>query len=425
LAALICPVLLLALSLSGRAQDDPLRAGAARVDITPTLPVMLGGYASRKTLSVGVHDPLGARAVAFLRGRDRLVLVSTDLIGFYNDAADPLRQAILDACLLKPSELFVAAIHDHSSPILSFDPAKRLANNFEYSQTLRAQLVQLVRDALDQAVPITLQAGSGSSPVGVNRRQMTTDSLGNPKIELGRNPGVLTDRETQVLRLARSDNGDLLAVLFDHGVHSTSLGPRNFLVSGDIHGLAEQFVERYFGASHPIVAPGFAGASGDIDPWVRVLPEFRETNGWIPEPVLLGTMLGEEVSRVAESLTNADLAGPVNSGWKTLELPGKPEGQLRATNNWPATKVNLAVARVGQVAFVGFGGEMFNEIGLAIKKASPFPVTIVITHCNGAAGYLPTKRAYLEGGYEVQSSPFAPDAADIVTREAVRMLHQL
>ena len=42
-----------------------LQAGLARIDITPIEPVMLAGYASRKELSHGVHDPLFARAIAF------------------------------------------------------------------------------------------------------------------------------------------------------------------------------------------------------------------------------------------------------------------------------------------------------------------------------------------------------------------------
>ncbi len=45
-----------------------LRAGIAKADITPDIPVMLYGYASRKTPSEGIHDHLYARAVAFENG---------------------------------------------------------------------------------------------------------------------------------------------------------------------------------------------------------------------------------------------------------------------------------------------------------------------------------------------------------------------
>ncbi len=405
------------------AQDNPLRVGVSRLEITPTLPVTMAGYESRKELSRGVHDPLSARAVAFEQGDQHLVLVSVDILGFYNGTADPLRKAILDACSLEPSELFLAAIHTHSAPSPALDPARGHSNNVAFTRTLQTRLVQVVREALERLAPATLAAGPGSSPVGVNRRQVIQDDLGNPSISLGRNPDRLTDREVQVLRLNRAGADAPFAVLFAYDTHSTSLGPGNYLISGDVHGLAEQFVERYLGGA--FVAAGFAGASGDIDPWYRVLPEFRTTNGWIPEPVLQGTMLGEEVARALEAMPRTDLSGAVNTRLKTLELPGKAPGELRATNNLPASPFTITVGRVGQVAFVGLGGEVFNGIGQTIKRASPFKTTFVFTHCNAAGGYLPTPDAFLEGGYEVRTSRFAPGASDQVVRETLRLLHAL
>ena len=83
------------------------------------------------------------------------------------------------------------------------------------------------------------------------------------------------------------------------------------------------------------------------------------------------------------------------------------------------------MARVGDIAFVGLGGEVFNEIGQAIKSASPFRHTFVFTHCNGAAGYVPTRPSYAEGGYEVQSSSFAPGADEVLFQQATRLLKEL
>ncbi len=419
---LVFGALLISLN-SFSAPSEALLAGAARIDITPMLPVMLAGYESRNHLSEGVHDLLSARALAFAQGGKHLVLVSIDNLGFYNATAEPLRQAILEGSQLQPSELFLAAIHTHSAPTLTLDPENGHSNNVAYTKTLQVKLVQVVREALERAGPVVLQAGSGSCPVGANRRQLAQDELGNPKIVLGRNPSLMTDREVQVLRLSRADGGEMAALLWTYNSHSTSLGPRNYLVSGDVHGLAMQFIEAYLG--NGMVSPGFAGASGNIDPWYRVLPGFRTTNGWIPEPVLQGTLLGEEVVHVVEEMPKSDLGGGVTTVWKTLDLPGKRSGEILVTNTCPPTSLTLAVGRVGQVAFVGLGCEVFNEIGQAIKAASPFPHTLVITHCNGAAGYLPIRSAYLEGGYEVRSSRFSPEAADYVIKETVRMLRDL
>jgi len=321
-----------------------------------------------------------------------------------------MRDAILDACKLKPEELVLTAIHTHAAPTPSLEPEKTHPNNVEYTKTLRAQMIKVVRESLAGLKPVRVGVGVGASPVGINRRERMPDNT----IRLGRNPGGSTDKDVQVLQIREPAGEKPLAVLFAYATHSTSLGGKNLVISGDVHGLAEQFVEKHLG----ITAPGFAGASGDIDPWFRVLPEIKTTNGWIPEPVLLGTMLGEEVVHTSNAIRNFNEDGPIKSIIKTVELPAK-------TNQTATLPMTITVARVGNVAFAGLGGEVFHEIGRAIKKASPFPHTFIITHCNGAAGYLVVKEAYPEGGYEVRTTHFSPEAADIVIKEVVSLLNQL
>lgn len=422
-------VLALALTLlccgASHAADQPglLKAGIARKDITPAKPVTMSGYAGRTGLSQGVHDPLSARAVALEQDGKRLVLVSTDLIGFYQAGA-PIRNAILTACRLEPSELFLTAIHTHSAPTPTLDSEKGHANNVEYTQWLEKQLVDMVREALGNMVPVQLGFGSGSSPVGVNRREPAPGAAGKPdKVKLGRNPAVATDREVQVLKLSRAGNDEPLAVMFAYATHSTSMGTKNYLIGGDVHGLAAQFIEKYLGRG--VIAPDFAGASGDIDPWYRVLPAFETANGWIPEPVLQGTMLGEEVVHVLKGIQKPVASGPIRTAIKTCTLPAKAREAKDAQSDARPAELTISVARVGDVALVGLGGEVFNEIGRAIKAASPFAHTVIITHCNGGAGYLPTSASYPDGGYEVQSSRFAPGADAQVIKEAVQMLRDL
>jgi neutral ceramidase len=69
--------------------------------------------------------------------------------------------------------------------------------------------------------------------------------------------------------------------------------------------------------------------------------------------------------------------------------------------------------------------ELFVELGKAIKTSSPFKSTFILTHCNGGSGYLPTARAYREGGYEVDLTGFAPEAADALVGRAAKMLQKL
>jgi hypothetical protein len=408
-----------AASFSSLARE--LQAGVARIEITPQEPVMLAGYASRKELSQGVHDPLYARAIAFKQSSNRLVFVAVENCGFYNSTAEPLRKAIMLGCGLQPSELFLSATHTHSAPALGLDTNKSHSNNVHYTQWLTGKLVEVVREALEHATPIEVGVGSGSSPVGANRREIVTDKGGKQKVILGRNPSLMTDREVQVLKLTRPGEKSLAGLIFAYDTHSTALGAKNNLISGDVHGLAAQFLENYYGSS--VTAAGFAGASGNIDPWYRVLSGFKTNNGWIPEPILLGTLLGEEVVHVTDGIGTGLTNSEIKTAWKTIIVPAKA-GDEESTNA-ATTSINITAARLGEVAFVGWGGEVFNEIGRAVKDKSPFRYTFVLTHCNGAAGYLPTSASYPDGGYEVQSSHFAPGADEVLIRETVVLLKEL
>ncbi len=289
-------------------------------------------------------------------------------------------------------------------------------------ETLRGKLIDVVRRALDGMQPASLGLGVGYCPVGSNRRELRVNDKGESSVILGRNPYGPTDKEVLVMKVAKSD-GSPMAVAFDYATHGTALGYDNYTISGDVPGLAEQFVEKILGSD--VVAPVFIGASGNIDPWYRVLPGFNTEPGWVPEPVLLGTFLGEEVVHVYRDIKQTGPADKIATDYAVLQLPAKP-GDDASTEKKPETApFVVTVAHVGDVAFVGLGGEVLTEIGLAIKAGSPCEHTFVMTHCNGAAGYLAPKELHVQAGYEVNSSRFAPTAADIVVRESIRMLHDL
>ncbi len=398
-----------------------LKVGVAKADITPEDPIQMAGYAARKGLSTGVHDPLSARAIVFELDGTRLAFVTTDLLGFYARTAEPLREAILAKTGLRPAELFLSAIHTHAGPALTLDAETGHPNNVRYTQQLRQKLPELVESALASLQPASITVGEGTSPIGANRRELRISPEGESSIVLGRNAYGPTDKQVLVVRVLKTD-GRALATLFDYATHATSLGPQNYLISGDVLGLAEQVVERISDSGG--IAAAFAGASGNIDPWYRVLPRFNTEPGWTPEPVLLGSLLGQEVVHAYRATIEPQKVDRIRAAIKVLQLPAKG-GSDSTTLPVQTLPFVITAARIGDVGFIGLGGEVLTEIGLAIKAGSPFRHTFVITHCNGAAGYLVPRHLFVEGGYEVQSTRFAPSAADIVVRESIRLLHSL
>ncbi len=420
--------LFIIISLSGQQIKAPdaqgaLSAGLAKIDITPDIPVMLYGYASRKTLSEGIHDHLFARAVVFENSGRKFVLVTADIGSFTDTLYSVIKKSIKEKFNLKDSELFLAAIHSHSSPVVSLDSRKININNVQYTRELNQKLLTLIGEAFKNLRPVNSGVGVGYSPVGSNRRETTPEG----SITLGRNPYGPTDKEVLVMKLAAPD-GTTVGALYDYATHATSLGADNMQISGDVLGISEQFVEKILGKD--VISPVFAGASGNIDPWYRILPGFNSENGWIPEPVLLGTLLGEEVVHVFNDIHDVVPGGEISSSIATIQCPRRTldekDDELPGLDKQTTVPVNITVAHIGNdVAFIGFNVEMFTEIGMRIKQGSPFKHTFIITHCNGSSGYLPFSPLYKEGGYEINSTHFKIGSDEIVIKKALRMLYDL
>ena len=89
-------------------------------------------------------------------------------------------------------------------------------------------------------------------------------------------------------------------------------------------------------------------------------------------------------------------------------------------------ELDVQVIALGDdVAWVGLPGEIFVELGLAIKEASPFRCTIIAELANGAIGYIPTKRAFEQGNYEPVSARCAPGSGELLAETAIRLLNDL
>ena len=90
-------------------------------------------------------------------------------------------------------------------------------------------------------------------------------------------------------------------------------------------------------------------------------------------------------------------------------------------------EVEVLAIRVGDVAVVGLPGEVFCEFGLQLKRRSPAAHTLVVELANDAIGYLPTREAFAQGGYEVTagSTLYAPGAGEQLTDAAAALLQQL
>ena len=96
-----------------------------------------------------------------------------------------------------------------------------------------------------------------------------------------------------------------------------------------------------------------------------------------------------------------------------------------ARNGQPL-EVEVQVIALGKdVAFVSLPGEVFVELGLSIKQASPFKHTFIVELANGSIGYIPNKSAYPEGNYEVISARCAAGSGEMLVSSALKLLEDL
>jgi neutral ceramidase len=99
--------------------------------------------------------------------------------------------------------------------------------------------------------------------------------------------------------------------------------------------------------------------------------------------------------------------------------------QLESRHGEPFEAEVQVVAIGGQLAIVGLPGEMFVELGLALKQDSPFPITIGTELANGALSYIPNQQAYPQGAYEVAASWLEPGGGEALVRSALGQLDKL
>lgn len=244
---------------SARQDRTTLFAGVAKIDITPTWPLPLAGFASRRGFSASVASPIHLRA-AFLETRigskiSRAVIVSADLLWWPPEHVDAYRAEIARRFDLPAHSVILTATHNHSGP----QPSSRFAPSLglcdaRFVARLEVALLDVVATAARSLEPVTVRRGRAVHRLGMNRRA-TIDG----HIRLAPNPDGQDDPELTVISLHRA-SGTPAGVVIHYACHPV-ISTAN-LISGEFSGVAMDAIERQTGAT----AIFLQGCSGDINP---------------------------------------------------------------------------------------------------------------------------------------------------------------
>lgn len=457
-------------SIASAQTDKALSAGAAAVDITPReFPVnMPGGFSANP--AQGAHDPLHARALVLDDGTTRIALVVVDNLGVAREAGDEAKALAETRCGIAADKILLAATHSHSAPpsnVLEGDPAA-----VAYRKLLIEGIAESIVQANAALRPATVGHGAHALPEEVfNRRwflkpgQMQPNPFGEMdrvKMNPGTSPDVLdrpagpTDPDITVLSVQDAKSRKPLALLASYSLHYVGGTPRA-MVSADYYGEFARLMPSRLRAGEEFVAMMANGTSGDINniPFlvtrppretfeqIRIVAQKAADAAWHARAGIethqadapLGMLQREVTLKVRrptpEQMERAKAVLAVKDEAELAKLPRLAEAYARRTLSLAEAGETLSVPvqalRIGDLAVCAIPFETFAEIGLELKRRSPFARTMVIGIANGYNGYLPTPEQHALGGYEtwLGTNRVQLDASVILTDQLLEMLTEL
>lgn len=392
-------------------RDDIIKIGVEQVNITPDKPAMMSGYGARETPSIGVHDSLYASAFYFSGEKGKSLLITADLIGFSFDFTEEMRRLIASEVDIPSQNIMLVAVHNHGGPSIGNHGPESVK---EYTEVLKNKLVVLAVKASENLQPFRMGVGKGRCNMNINRRA----EFSKGEVWLGRNQDGPCDHELSVVKFETIDHKPL-AVLINWPCHGTATGDSNYLITGDWPGSTARYIKKQIG--NDVVVGITAGASADINPIYGPGNVFKEVDA-------IGFHIGDETMNVLSKIETYPVK-TLQEANATMIFPGKKSGKnhlpLTSYESGSDREIRLTVLKVGDLVLSGISGELMTEIGIEIKKQSPYSGTLIVTHCNGSSGYICTDKAFSEGGYEVQTTGLMPGAEKPLINKFIELIHSL
>ena len=440
-----------------------LRAGAAKVDVTPTfLPVIRNGGFLEATDNK-VNDPLHARCLVLDDRVTRLAIVVVDSCMLPIDLCDEAKRLASEKTGIPFNCILISATHSHSAPSAmnyclgtrvdpryrNFLPSK-IANSIIAANT-KLQPAKAAWDRVDAAEFTACRRWS------FIRGQELTDPFGGKTVRANMHPGYRNvnavgptgpdDPWLSFLSVQTLDDQPL-AVLGNFSMHYFS-GHNG--VSSDFAGaFSEGLAERLAKNSSEFVGIMSQGTSGDL--WWGDY-SLDKAQSWS-----MKSYVSQLVELVADRLTDHEHKTDIPLGFAesrielfrrtpdagrlkwAKDLLKKMDG-TRPSNrpevyaeqaDWisknPLEEVTLQAVRIGGLGITAIPCEVYGLTGLKLKSASPLPLTFNISLANGASGYIPPVEQHLLGGYTTwpaRTAGLEVNAESRIVEEATRLLEKI
>ena len=455
-------------SPGGLARAAEFRAGFATADITPPVGWRRAGGFS-EVVSTGVHDPLLTKALVLSQGDVSIALVGNDLCSVPRELTDRARALASRRTGIPAANIVITATHTHGGPeyygpLRDFLHQRAVRENggsdphepIDYQALLverRADVIvraHAVRRPARLSVVVPQQLG-----MAFNRRYLMADG------STGWNPGKLNPK---VVRPLGPTDPDLPFVLARDAATGRPLGPLTvFAMHTAIYG-----GRRSARVTRATSRPSSAASSGNpvsSRSSAKDAPATSTTSTSAPRSPGRRDLSAAGRRPLGRDHRAVPAAGPADPGRPPRHAIGHHpvaghadrrtgirRGATRARGLDRDERPFLVVVdawrkvfrheywrihggRLPQevqairldrdTAIVTLPHEVFVELGMAIKSASPFRTTIVISLANDLDFYIPVRRAFEEGHYEPTTCPLEPGCGERLVEASVKLLNEL
>lgn len=422
-----------------------LKAGFARVDVTPPLGNPLHGY-FRERISDGVLDPLSLNALCVSNDKNTVVFIAADFLGIVLEEIFNIKKAVCQATGLLEDNIVLQALHQHTSCTIGIrhkdNTDLKDANYMDVLKRKFCDVAKMAMDDLDEC-EMSVTFKETYRPLSFVRRFKMRDGSTktnpgplNPEIDC---PIGVADNTVRLVKFEREFKNDIALVNFS--THPDVIGGTKY--SADWPGFVRRQVEAELDSVFCIVVNGAQGDVNHVDVTKPKMVKIVENSYPFCEDmarVITDTVIdiwdeaefceGDEISceyRIVDTPTNTSGIERVEECKKLLadHYSGKAKANISmGLGEWSriaslpdATlfqKVPLTVVKIGDFAIVGFGGEPFTDYATFARAAAPDRFVISACCTNGYQGYIPSKTAFDEGGYEASSSKFTKDVVKLI-----------
>lgn len=451
-----------------------LRAGAAQGNITPALGTgMYSGFLPYPARHV--HDDLWVRCLALDDGQTRMALVVCDVLDIMWHVSEAARQRIEQQTGLPAGNVLVSSTHTHTSHDVVGDRFVVTPELNGVQEALVSRIADTVRCAINNLEPARIGWGVAAEPRHVfNRRwhmkpgTVPANPFGDTNEVVKMNPGVLNPNRVKPAGpvdpeigffAVQSATGRPIALFANYALHYVGGNPASD-ISADYYGLFNERIRQLLGADRQdpryprFVSIMSNGASGDINNIDTASPPQKQPP--YTQMQIVAEDIAQRVFAVYQTLPWRDRAPlgvsfdkidlpfrrptPDQLAWARKTLASLPPGESPKTwsglyaerlvrmNAMPARwGFPLQAFRIGDLGIATFPNDTFCEIGLELKRRSPFSPTLVVSHAHGYFGYLPTVGQHALGGYEtwIGSSRLEVDAAPKMIDRLLTLLAKL